>query len=101
MNSIAVRLRHGSLVANHAPAEWADLPAEEIASRVIVGIETDRGPWVAALSAAGYRVFAINPLSAARYRQRHSTSDHKIRREHLPGNTKSALPLDTKQHWDV
>ena len=69
--------RFHALVAKHAPAEWADLPAEEIASRVIVGIETDRGPWVAALSAAGYRVFAINPLSAARYRQRHSTSGAK------------------------
>src|SRR6478609_2113084 len=69
--------RFHALVAKHAPAEWVDLPTEEIASRVIVGIETDRGPWVTALSAAGYRVFAINPLSAARYRQRHSTSGAK------------------------
>ncbi|WP_345428992.1 IS110 family transposase, partial [Pseudonocardia xishanensis] len=44
---------------------------------VVVGIETDRGPWVAALVAAGYEVFAINPLSAARYRERHSTSGAK------------------------
>lgn len=44
---------------------------------MIVGIETARGPWVAALSAAGYRGFAINPLSTARYRQRHSTSGAK------------------------
>ncbi len=44
---------------------------------MIVGIETDRGPWVTALRAAGYQVFAINPLSAARYRQRHSTSGAK------------------------
>jgi hypothetical protein len=29
---------------------------------VQVGIETDRGPWVQALLAAGYVVFAINPL---------------------------------------
>jgi hypothetical protein len=36
----------------------------------MVGIETDRGPWVTALRAAGYLVFAINPLSSARYRQR-------------------------------
>ncbi len=42
-----------------------------------VGIETDRGPWVAALVAAGYEVFAINPLSVARYRGRHSTSGAK------------------------
>jgi transposase len=44
---------------------------------VVVGIETDRGPWVAALLAAGYQVFAINPMSVARYRERHSTSGAK------------------------
>ena len=44
---------------------------------VKVGIETDRGPWVAALVAAGYEVFAINPMSVARYRERHSTSGAK------------------------
>lgn len=41
---------------------------------VIVGIETDRGLLVGALVAAGYRVFAINPLSVDRYRDRHTTS---------------------------
>jgi transposase len=45
--------------------------------RVVVGIETDRGPWVAALLTAGYQVFAINPMSVARYRERHSTSGAK------------------------
>ena len=59
------------------PEEWADLPAGEAARRVKVGIETDRGPWVAALVAAGYEVFAINPMSVARYRERHSTSGAK------------------------
>jgi hypothetical protein len=43
-------------------------------AQVVVGIETDRGPWVQALLAAGYQVFAINPLSVARYRERHTTS---------------------------
>jgi Transposase/Transposase IS116/IS110/IS902 family len=47
------------------------------AGQVLVGIETDRGPWVAALVAAGYRVFAVNPLQAARYRQRRSVSGAK------------------------
>lgn len=47
------------------------------ASEVVVGIETERGPWVAALIAAGYRVYAINPLSVARYRERHSPSGAK------------------------
>ena len=44
---------------------------------VVVGFETDRGPWVAALLAAGYEVFAINPMSVARYRERHGTSGAK------------------------
>jgi transposase len=47
------------------------------AAEVVVGIETDRGPWVQALIAAGYRVFAVNPLQAARYRERHSVSGAK------------------------
>jgi transposase len=46
-------------------------------AQVIIGIETDRGPWVAALIAAGYTVFAINPLQVARYRERHSVSGAK------------------------
>ncbi|MGI8450508.1 MAG: IS110 family transposase [Streptosporangiaceae bacterium] len=66
-----------TLVAEHAPQAWAGLRPEQAAAQVVVGIETDRGPWVSALRAAGYLVFAINPLSAARYRQRHSTSGAK------------------------
>src|SRR3954471_7713813 len=45
--------------------------------QVSLGIETDRGPWVAALVAAGYRVFAINPRQVARARERHGTSGAK------------------------
>jgi len=44
---------------------------------VIVGIETDRGLWVTALAAAGYQVYAINPLSASRYRERHNVAGAK------------------------
>jgi transposase len=44
---------------------------------VIVGIETDRGGWVQALVAAGYVVYAVNPMQAARYRQRHTSSGAK------------------------
>ena len=44
---------------------------------VLVGIETDRGPWVGALVAAGYTVYAVNPLQVARYRQRHRVSGAK------------------------
>jgi transposase len=46
-------------------------------AQVLVGIETDRGPWVAALVAAGYLVFAVNPLQAARFRERHGVSGAK------------------------
>jgi transposase len=45
--------------------------------QVAVGIETDRGPWVQALIAAGYQVFAVNPLQASRYRERHGVSGSK------------------------
>jgi transposase len=44
---------------------------------VVIGIETDRGLFVAALVAAGYQVFAVNPMSTSLYRDRHSTSGAK------------------------
>ena len=44
---------------------------------VVIGIETDRGLFVAALVAAGYLVFAVNPMSTSRYRDRHTTSGAK------------------------
>ena len=53
-------------------AEHADDPAA-----VVIGIETDRGLWVMSLVAAGYQVYAINPLSVSRYRERHSVSGAK------------------------
>jgi transposase len=46
-------------------------------TEVVIGIETDRGPWVAALAAAGYTVFPVNPLQASRYRERHGVSGAK------------------------
>ncbi len=59
-------------------AEVADhLTEDGEPDQVVVGIETDRGPWVQALLCAGYLVYAINPLQAARYRERHSTSGAK------------------------
>ena len=60
---------HG-LLAEH-------LPGGAGPDQVVVGIETDRGGWVQALLAAGYQVFAINPLSASRYRDRYVTSRAK------------------------
>lgn len=53
-------------------ADHADDPTE-----VVIGIETDRGLLVNALVAAGHDVFAVNPLSVARYRDRHTTSRAK------------------------
>ncbi len=53
----------------------ADRAAEP--NQVVIGIETDRGQLVGALLAAGYQVFAINPLAARRYRERHVTSGAK------------------------
>lgn len=47
-----------ALIAEHLPEPSG--PADP-APQVVVGIETERGPWAAALVAAGYRVFAINP----------------------------------------
>jgi hypothetical protein len=60
---------HG-LIADHL-GEDGDL------SEVLVGIETDRGPWVQALVVTGYTVFAVNPLQVARYRERHGVSGAK------------------------
>jgi transposase len=53
------------------------LDADAGVESVMVGIETDRGPWVQALLAAGYQVHAINPLQVARYRQTDHTSGGK------------------------
>ncbi|WIY07444.1 IS110 family transposase [Amycolatopsis mongoliensis] len=55
--------------------ELAGDDADEV--EVLVGIETDRGPWVAALVAAGYTVLAVNPLQAARFRDRLGVSGAK------------------------
>ncbi len=53
----------------------ADHAAEP--DQVVVGIETDRGLLVASLVSAGYQVYAVNPKSVDRYRDRHATSGAK------------------------
>jgi transposase len=65
------------LLAGHLTDDDVDPETGFVAQNVIVGIETDRGTWVSALVAAGYQVFVINPMSAARYRERHSSSGAK------------------------
>jgi transposase len=68
---VAGMARLHALIAEHSGG--ADV--EDV--RVRVGIETDRGPWVASLVAADYEVFAVNPLSVARFRDRHQVSGAK------------------------
>jgi len=68
-----------ALVATHAQEP------EEVA----VGIEIDRGLMVVALLSAGYEVYAINPLAASRYRDRHATSGAKSD----PGDAKMLADL--------
>jgi transposase len=60
-------------------ARFHDLVGAHVdeADEVVIGIETDRGLFVAAMVAAGYQVFAVNPMSTSRYRDRHSTSGAK------------------------
>ena len=68
---------HGLLVVRNGPLRLGNVMLEEgiagiirrhelIAEpeQVVVGIETDRGPWVQALLAAGYQVYAINPCGS-------------------------------------
>jgi transposase len=63
-----------ALVAEHAD----NRAGEKVdAGQVVVGIETDRGPWVEALIATGYQVYAINPLQASRFKERYGTSRAK------------------------
>ncbi len=46
-------------------------------SPIPVGIETDRGLWVAALRETGRLIYPINPLAASRYRARYAVSGAK------------------------
>lgn len=72
---VAGMARLHELIGHHASG---DHECEEFASeQVLVGIETDRGPWVTALVAAGYTVHAVNPRQVARYRDRHALSRAK------------------------
>jgi hypothetical protein len=65
------------LVGDHEPEE------------VIIGIEKDRGLIVTALIAAGFTLYAINPMSASRYRDRHHAGGAKSD----PGDAKMLADL--------
>lgn len=63
----------GGITALHQMlGRWAGEPGQ-----VIVGIETDHGMWAASLIGTGYQVYAINPLSVRRYRERHHLAGTK------------------------
>jgi hypothetical protein len=67
---VAGMARLHELIGQHLNADADD-------AEVVIGTETDHGPWVAALVAAGYTVYAVNPLLASRYRERHGVSGAK------------------------
>jgi transposase len=90
-HDVAVQDEAGKTLARRRLPEGADGIArfhELVASRwggdgepdpaqVIVVIETDRGPWVKALAAAGYRVYPVNPRQAARHKEAIGNSGKK------------------------
>lgn len=50
---------------------------DSAADPIPVGIETDRGLWVAALRETGRVIYPINPLAASRYRARYAVAGAK------------------------
>ncbi|HEY5092535.1 MAG TPA: IS110 family transposase [Acidimicrobiales bacterium] len=88
-----------SLVGVRALHELLSTFAEE-PEEVIVGIEKDRGLIVTAILAANYHVYGLNPMSVARYRERHVTSGSKSD----PGDAKVLADLvrtDRQNHREV
>ena len=72
-----VRLKEGAAGMSRLHAMIGEHAGDDDELVVRVGTETDRGLWVMALAAAGYEVFAINPLQTSRYRDRHQVSGGK------------------------
>lgn len=71
----SLRIAHGVDGLSRLQAAVAELAADP--SEVVVGIEADHGLLVNVLVASGYAVYPINPLTAARYRDRHSLAGNK------------------------
>src|SRR3954467_8076862 len=74
---IAGLARLHELIAEHLTDDDVDPETGFVGQNVLIGTETDRGTWVSALAAAGYQVFALNPVQVARYRERHGASGAK------------------------
>ena len=97
-DDLAGVVRVHDLVASAVPAEIDDDEVDRV--KVVVGIETDRGLMVRALVAAGYQVFAVNPLSVDRYRDRIRVSGAKSD----PGDARvlaDMVRVDAHQHRPV
>ena len=75
---VLARGRVGNDAAGFAQALTLLADAGDTANDPIpVGIETDRGLWIAALRATGRVIYPINPLAASRYRARYAVSGAK------------------------
>jgi hypothetical protein len=70
-----LRISHGVDGLSTLQATIAEVAADP--GEVVVGIESDHGLLVNVLVASGYAVYPINPLTAARYRDRHSLAGNK------------------------
>ena len=80
MDAVGKKLAGGRLLEGiEGVARFHEMVAGHVddPDEVTIATETDRGLFVGALVAAGYRVLAVNPLSTARYRERHVTSGAK------------------------
>ena len=71
---IAGLSRLHELIAEHLTDDDVDPETGFVPQNAMIGIETARGTWVAALVAAGYQVFPLNPVQVARYWARHGTA---------------------------
>ena len=73
-------------------------------AEVVIGTQTDRGPWVAALVAAGYTVYGVNPPasvgvpSAAR---RVGRQERRRRRAHAGRHGADRFPSAAGGRWRV
>lgn len=84
---IALIDENGTLIAKRRISETVDgfnelLPmlaeaGDSPQTPIPIAIETPRGLLVAALRAAGRKIYPINPMAVARYRERHSASGKK------------------------
>jgi transposase len=71
----SLRIAHGVEGLATLQATIAEFTSDP--SEVVVGVESDHGLLVNALVGSGYQVYPINPLAAARYRDRHSLAGNK------------------------